>query len=90
MGALVSQGLVTPLNPYLSQLEAMSGGTTGTTSSGTIIPAYYKEGLFNGTYYFYPFRGNVQLAYYNQSALTKAGATVQPTTGQLRFIRRSL
>ncbi len=79
MGALVSQGLVTPLNPYLSQLEAMNGGTTGTTSSGTIIPAYYKEGLFNGTYYFFPFRGNVQLAYYNQSALTKVGATVQPT-----------
>ncbi len=79
MGALVSQGLVIPLNPYLSQLEAMSGGSTGTTASGTIIPAYYKEGLFNGTYYFFPFRGNVQLSYYNQSALTKVGATVQPT-----------
>lgn len=78
MGALVSQGLVTPLNPYLSQLEPMNGSSTGITGSGAIIPAYYKEGLFNGTYYFFPFRGNVQLAYYNQSALTKVHATVQP------------
>ncbi len=78
MGALVSQNLVMPLNPYLGQLEAMTGGTTGYTANGTIIPAYYHEGFFNGSYYFFPYRGNVQLAYYNQSALSSAGATVAP------------
>lgn len=78
MGALVSNSLVMKLDPYLSQLEAMTGGTTGYTANGTIIPAYYNEGLFNGSYYFFPYRGNVQLAYYNQSALNSVGATVEP------------
>ncbi len=78
MGALVSQNLVMPLNPYLGQLEAMTGGSTGYTANGTIIPAYYHEGLFNGSYYFFPYRGNVQLAYFNQSALTSVGATTLP------------
>lgn len=78
MGALVSQNLVMPLNPYMDQLEAMTGGTTGYTSNGTIIPAYYNEGLFNGQYYFFPYRGNVQIAFFNQSALTSVGATVLP------------
>ncbi len=74
-GPLVSNGLVLSLNPYLSQLEPRNGTTSTTLSAsyGTIIPAYYHEGLFGSTYYFFPIRGNVQLAYYNQSALTVAG-----------------
>ncbi len=80
MGALVSQNIVLPLNNYMSQFEPKNSSSNyGTAANGTIIPAYYNEGLFNGTYYFLPWRGNVQLAFYNQSALTAAGATVQPT-----------
>ncbi|MHB8396598.1 MAG: ABC transporter substrate-binding protein [Thermoplasmataceae archaeon] len=74
-GPLVANGLVIPLNPYMSQFEPINGTTSTTLSAsyGTIIPSYYHEGLFGSTYYFFPIRGNVQLAYYNQSALTAAG-----------------
>jgi len=80
MGALVTQNIVTPLNKYRSHFEPMNSSSTyGSSANGTIIPAYYKEGYFNGTYYFMPWRGNVQLAFYNQSAFNKAGATAPPT-----------
>ncbi|MCL4328775.1 MAG: ABC transporter substrate-binding protein [Candidatus Thermoplasmatota archaeon] len=73
-GPLVASGLVMPLNPYLSQFEPITGNTSSVPSSyGSIIPAYYHEGMFGSTYYFFPIRGNVQLAYYNQSALTAVG-----------------
>ena len=71
IGPLVSSGLVMNLTPYLSQLEPMNSSATATAANGSIIPAYYNEGNFSGTFYFFPVRGNVQLAYYNQSALNK-------------------
>lgn len=74
VGPLLSSGLVMKLNPYLSQLEPMNGTTAAASSStGAIIPAYYNEGNFSGSTYFFPIRGNTQLAYYNQSAITKVG-----------------
>lgn len=80
MGALVSQNIVLPLTKYMNKFEPMNSSSNyGTAANGTIIPAYYKEGLFNGVYYFLPWRGNVQLAFYNQSAFNAAGAKVQPT-----------
>ncbi len=80
MGALVSTNTIIPLNKYMNKFEPMNSSSTYTSSaSGTIIPAYYKEGYFSGTYYFMPWRGNVQLAFYNQSAFTKAGANLAPT-----------
>ncbi|MCL5783476.1 MAG: extracellular solute-binding protein [Candidatus Thermoplasmatota archaeon] len=71
IGPLVSSGLVMNLTPYLSQLEPMNSSATATAANGSIIPAYYNEGNFSGTFYFFPVRGNVQLAYYNQSALNQ-------------------
>ncbi len=85
VGPLLSSGLVMSLNPYLSQLEPMNGTSAAAHSTnGNIIPAYYNEGNFSGNFYFFPIRGNVQLAYYNQSALTAASAKIgkalpQPT-----------
>ena len=74
IGPLVSSGLVMNLTPYLSQLEPMNSSATSTAANGSIIPAYYNEGNFSGTFYFFPIRGNVQLAYYNQSAFNKVNA----------------
>lgn len=60
-----------------------------TNSSSAVLPSHltpagqnltnYEKSVFGGTYFF-PFRGNVPLVFYNKTALSSAGISTPPAT----------
>ena len=74
LAPLVNKNLVKDLTPYKDK------------QSDQILPALLDSGRFNDKFYFYPFRPNVQIAYYNDQAFKKYNLAPPRTWAELRQV----
>ncbi len=77
LATLVNRNLVCDLSGYTSDI------------SEHVLPALRDAGVFNSTPFFMPFRPNVQIAYYNDRAFTRAGLRPPRTWDELLAVARA-
>lgn len=77
LAPLVDQGLVEDLSSYRSKIPS------------SIIPALVPVGEFGGKLYFMPYRPNVEINYYNETAFAKHGLKVPTTWDELLNVAKT-